>query len=103
MTKYTFDFSGQYIVDKHTHDEVTVPFHPYQLTVTIVGTLYEEFRRRYGTGIKDCTLRVELECLRNEELLEECRDPFKNRWHLSATLNSLDQIVEVTRNDGIRP
>ena len=95
MTLETISFSGKNMRDRHTHYEVSTYIGPSPATVIIQGHVPFEFERRYGRPIRECTLSVSIDFIRNDQRVAECQDPFKPAGHQTGLISSLDQITLV--------
>lgn len=93
MEEHIISFFGRDLRDKHTHYEVYPYVGPFQTTVIIPGYITADFKQRYAGSIGEYTLTVRLEFLRQSELVEECRDPFKRSDHLRATIRDLEGVL----------
>jgi len=98
VEKVTIDGNG--IRDKHTHYE-GYPFVGNSMaTVIIRGDIAEDFRKKYGCAIWQChSFEAEVSFHRNEERLKECQDPFLSPKHIMGSIDSLDDIVDIQKED----
>lgn len=95
MEKHIVIFSGRNIVDRHTHDEVSLHIGPYAATLTIPGYMYDDFRKEYGKPLKGYTITAKIEFIQNKERVPECQDLFKSPTHRMGTLRFLEEIIKV--------
>lgn len=84
--------NGKYMVDKHTHYELTVSIGPSSATIIIGGHIEDAFKKKYGKEIKASTFYAELPFIRNDRRVKECQDPYKLPGHLMASVYSIDEI-----------
>jgi len=94
MRPETIKCAGAHIQDKHTHYELYTHLGPYPLTVIIPGYVADDFQAKYGKPMQafgEISFSVEYS-LRNDELVPECRDPYKPAAHRRTTINSVGQV-----------
>jgi len=88
------EISGKNIRDRHTHYEASLHIGPEPATLIINGAVASDFQKKYGRpmGTYDA-LQVTTSFIRNEQMIPECRDPFRSPSHLFGRVASLEDII----------